>query len=65
MNTFIRNVTPADLDRCYAIETVAYEGDEAATRKRQQAGPRQACSFAGRTRRINGMAAHRAASRSA
>ena len=34
MNTVIRNVTPADLDRCYAIETVAYEGDEAATREK-------------------------------
>jgi ribosomal protein S18 acetylase RimI-like enzyme len=34
MNTVIRNVTAADLDRCYAIETVAYEGDEAATREK-------------------------------
>ncbi|MFL1516858.1 GNAT family N-acetyltransferase [Pseudomonas prosekii] len=34
MNTVIRNVTPADLDRCYTIETVAYEGDEAATREK-------------------------------
>ena len=34
MNTVIRHVTPADLDRCYAIETVAYEGDEAATREK-------------------------------
>lgn len=28
----IRRVTPADLDRCFEIETRAYEGDEAATR---------------------------------
>ena len=34
MNTVIRHVIPADLDRCYAIETVAYEGDEAATREK-------------------------------
>ena len=34
MNTVIRNVTPDDLDRCFAIETVAYEGDEAATREK-------------------------------
>lgn len=34
MTTVIRHVTPADLDRCYAIETVAYEGDEAATREK-------------------------------
>lgn len=34
MNTVIRHVTPADLERCYAIETVAYEGDEAATREK-------------------------------
>ena len=34
MNTVIRNVTATDLDRCYAIETVAYEGDEAATREK-------------------------------
>ncbi|MEB0047858.1 MULTISPECIES: N-acetyltransferase [unclassified Pseudomonas] len=34
MNTVIRPVTPADLDRCFAIETVAYEGDEAATREK-------------------------------
>jgi ribosomal protein S18 acetylase RimI-like enzyme len=34
MNTVIRNVTPADLDRCFAIETLAYEGDEAATREK-------------------------------
>ncbi|UCZ83943.1 GNAT family N-acetyltransferase [Pseudomonas sp. L5B5] len=27
----IRTVLPADLDRCFAIETQAYEGDEAAT----------------------------------
>lgn len=30
MNTF-RNAQPADADRCFEIETVAYEGDEAAT----------------------------------
>lgn len=29
-----RQATPADVDRCYEIETLAYEGDEAATRKR-------------------------------
>ncbi|NKF28692.1 GNAT family N-acetyltransferase [Pseudomonas sp. BGM005] len=34
MNTVIRHVTAADLDRCYAIETLAYEGDEAATREK-------------------------------
>lgn len=34
MNTVIRHVIPTDLDRCYAIETVAYEGDEAATREK-------------------------------
>ena len=34
MNTVIRHVTPADLDRCYTIETLAYEGDEAATREK-------------------------------
>ncbi|MFJ7313953.1 GNAT family N-acetyltransferase [Pseudomonas sp. NPDC098747] len=34
MNTVIRHVSAADLDRCYAIETVAYEGDEAATREK-------------------------------
>mgnify|MGYP001569333845 FL=1 len=34
MNTLIRHVTAADLDRCYAIETLAYEGDEAATREK-------------------------------
>lgn len=28
----IRNVKAADLDRCFEIETVAYAGDEAATR---------------------------------
>jgi len=32
--TVIRQVTPADLDRCFAIETQAYEGDEAATREK-------------------------------
>ncbi|MFJ4197079.1 GNAT family N-acetyltransferase [Pseudomonas sp. NPDC089534] len=34
MNPVIRHVTAADLDRCYAIETLAYEGDEAATREK-------------------------------
>ena len=34
MTPVIRLVTPADLDRCYAIETLAYEGDEAATREK-------------------------------
>ncbi|AXI63007.1 GNAT family N-acetyltransferase [Pseudomonas kribbensis] len=34
MNTVIRHVTAADLDRCYAIEILAYEGDEAATREK-------------------------------
>ncbi|WP_236190916.1 GNAT family N-acetyltransferase [Pseudomonas pharyngis] len=34
MNTVIRHVIAADLDRCYAIETLAYEGDEAATREK-------------------------------
>ena len=29
-----RLVTPADLDRCFAIESIAYEGDEAATREK-------------------------------
>lgn len=29
-----RQATPADVDRCYAIETLAYEGDEAATREK-------------------------------
>jgi ribosomal protein S18 acetylase RimI-like enzyme len=33
-STVIRQVTPADLDRCFAIETEAYEGDEAATREK-------------------------------
>ena len=33
-STVIRQVTPADLDRCFAIESVAYEGDEAATREK-------------------------------
>lgn len=32
--TVIRQVLPADLDRCFAIETLAYEGDEAATREK-------------------------------
>jgi len=31
MPPVIRNVTPADLDRCFEIESLAYEGDEAAT----------------------------------
>ncbi|VVM49223.1 hypothetical protein PS662_00709 [Pseudomonas fluorescens] len=34
MTLLIRHVLPADLDRCYAIETLAYEGDEAATREK-------------------------------
>lgn len=34
MNTVIRHVNAADLDRCYIIETLAYEGDEAATREK-------------------------------
>ena len=34
MTTLIRPVTATDLDRCYAIETLAYEGDEAATREK-------------------------------
>lgn len=29
-----RQATPADVDRCYEIETLAYEGDEAATREK-------------------------------
>ncbi|MFR0692999.1 GNAT family N-acetyltransferase [Enterobacterales bacterium AE_CKDN230030158-1A_HGKHYDSX7] len=29
-----RNATPADTDRCFEIETSAYEGDEAATREK-------------------------------
>ncbi len=33
-NTVIRQVTLADLDRCFAIESIAYEGDEAATREK-------------------------------
>lgn len=33
-NAVIRQVAPADLDRCFAIESVAYEGDEAATREK-------------------------------
>ena len=33
-NLVIRHVLPADLDRCFAIETLAYEGDEAATREK-------------------------------
>jgi ribosomal protein S18 acetylase RimI-like enzyme len=33
-NTVLRQVMPADLDRCFAIESVAYEGDEAATREK-------------------------------
>ncbi len=32
--TVIRQVTPADLDRCFTIEILAYEGDEAATREK-------------------------------
>lgn len=30
----IREATPADLDRCYEIETVSYAGDEAASREK-------------------------------
>lgn len=30
----LRCATPADTDRCYQIETSAYEGDEAATREK-------------------------------
>ncbi|EQB4818669.1 TPA: GNAT family N-acetyltransferase [Citrobacter amalonaticus] len=29
-----RQATPADVDRCYEIETLAYEGDEAVTREK-------------------------------
>ncbi|EPQ0971262.1 GNAT family N-acetyltransferase [Citrobacter farmeri] len=29
-----RQAVPADVDRCYEIETLAYEGDEAATREK-------------------------------
>ncbi|ENT4822474.1 TPA: GNAT family N-acetyltransferase [Citrobacter freundii] len=29
-----RQAVPADIDRCYEIETLAYEGDEAATREK-------------------------------
>ncbi|POT55706.1 GNAT family N-acetyltransferase [Citrobacter amalonaticus] len=29
-----RQATSADVDRCYEIETIAYEGDEAATREK-------------------------------
>ncbi|MDR5758747.1 GNAT family N-acetyltransferase [Caballeronia sp. LZ035] len=35
MNTpSFRQATPTDIDRCYEIETSAYEGDEAATREK-------------------------------
>ncbi len=34
INTKIRNVTESDLDRCFEIEKVSYEGDEAATREK-------------------------------
>ncbi|WP_372821107.1 GNAT family N-acetyltransferase [Pseudomonas parafulva] len=35
MNTPVfRPATPSDVDRCYHIETTAYEGDEAATREK-------------------------------
>ena len=35
MNDYIlRSVRPADLDRCVAIEQLAYEGDEAASREK-------------------------------
>ena len=33
-NLVFRSATPADVDRCYAIEIEAYEGDEAATREK-------------------------------
>ncbi|MDI9219639.1 N-acetyltransferase [Pantoea sp. EA-12] len=33
-NLTFRNATLADVDRCYTIETEAYEGDEAATREK-------------------------------
>lgn len=33
-NVVFRNALPTDTDRCYAIETAAYEGDEAATREK-------------------------------
>ncbi|HEB6949667.1 TPA: GNAT family N-acetyltransferase [Salmonella enterica subsp. enterica serovar Hvittingfoss] len=29
-----RKAIPADIDRCYEIETISYEGDEAATREK-------------------------------
>lgn len=32
----LRTARPADLDRCFAIESTAYEGDEAATREKIQ-----------------------------
>ncbi|SEN38230.1 Ribosomal protein S18 acetylase RimI [Pseudomonas sp. ok272] len=32
--TLIRQVLPGDLDRCFAIESQSYEGDEAATREK-------------------------------
>ncbi|WP_038493104.1 GNAT family N-acetyltransferase [Collimonas arenae] len=32
--TLIRVVTSADLERCYEIESVSYEGDEAATKEK-------------------------------
>ncbi|KAF0865225.1 GNAT family N-acetyltransferase [Pseudomonas sp. LD120] len=34
LSPLIRTVLPTDLDRCFAIETLAYEGDEAATREK-------------------------------
>src|ERR1700743_538667 len=33
-NSIIRQVLTTDLDRCFAIESIAYEGDEAATREK-------------------------------
>lgn len=32
--TLIRNVTESDLDRCFEIEQISYEGDEAATKEK-------------------------------
>ena len=32
--SLFRQAVPADVDRCYEIETLAYEGDEAATREK-------------------------------
>ncbi|NWD06123.1 GNAT family N-acetyltransferase [Pseudomonas gingeri] len=33
-NSTVRRVQTTDLDRCFAIESIAYEGDEAATREK-------------------------------